>query len=136
MCWCGLGPEETYVDRLQGAKLGIWEKDVSDCLARYPVPQESGNHCGVRRLTVTDRKGRGVEFFGDKLSISVLPWTPHEIENAAHAHELPPVHYTVVRAALQQMGIGGDDSWGAKTHPEYLLPAGQNLTFSFCFRGI
>ena len=136
VCWYGLGPEETYVDRLQGAKLGIWEKDVSDCLARYPVPQESGNHCGVRRLTVTDRKGRGIEFFGDKLSMSVLPWTPHEIENAAHAHELPPVHYTVVRAALQQMGIGGDDSWGAKTHPEYLLPAGQNLTFSFCFRGI
>ena len=134
--WYGLGPEETYVDRLQGAKLGIWDKTVEENLARYPVPQESGNHCGVRWLELTDRRGRGVEFSGEDLSVNVLPWTPHEIENAAHAHELPPVHYSVVRVAMQQMGIGGDDSWGAKTHPEYLLPEGQDLTFSFCFRGI
>ena len=136
VCWYGLGPEETYADRLRGAKLGLYEKSVRDCLARYNVPQESGNHCGVRRLKVVDRKGRGMEFFGDSLSVNVLPWTPHELESAAHAHELPPIHYTVVRAAMQQMGIGGDDSWGARTHPEYLLPSEQDLCFSFCFRGI
>ena len=134
--WYGLGPEETYVDRLEGAKLGVYEKTVIENFARYPVPQECGNHCGVRCLSLTDRKGRGVKFFGDDLSVSVLPWTPHEIENAAHAYELPPVHYSVVRVALQQMGVGGDDSWGAETHPEYLLPAEKDLSFSFCFRGI
>ncbi len=134
--WYGLGPEETYVDRQRGGRLGLWEKSVSDSLAKYLVPQESGNHCGVRRLRILDRKDRGVEFFGENLSVNVLPWTPHELENAAHAHELPPVHYTVVRCAMQQMGIGGDDSWGARTHPEYLLPAEENLRFSFCFRGI
>ena len=134
--WYGLGPEETYSDRLRGAKLGLYEKSVRDCLARYNDPQESGNHCGVRTLKVVDRRGRGMEFFGDNLSVNVLPWTPHELESAAHAHELPPVHYTVVRAAMQQMGVGGDDSWGARTHPEYLLPAEQDLCFSFCFRGI
>ena len=134
--WYGLGPEESYVDRLCGARLGVYEKSVRKHFARYPVPQESGNHCGVRRLQVLDRRGRGMEFFGDGLSVNVLPWTPHEVENAAHEYELPPVHYTVVRPALQQMGVGGDDSWGARTHPEYLLPAGQNLSFSFCFRGI
>ena len=26
---------------------------------------------------------------------SALPYTPHEIENAMHPYELPPVHYTV-----------------------------------------
>ena len=136
LCWYGLGPDETYVDRLKGAKLGLYRNEVMDNFARYPVPQECGSHCGVRYLNLTDRKGRGVKFFGDDLSINVLPWTPHEIENAAHAYELPPVHYTVVRVAMQQMGVGGDDSWGAKTHPEYLLPAGKDLSFSFCFRGI
>ena len=134
--WYGLGPEETYADRLKGARLGLWEKNVPDCLAHYPRPQESGNHCAVRWLRITDRKGRGMEFTGDGFSANVLPWTPHELENALHEHELPPVHYTVVRAALQQMGVGGDDSWGSETHPEYLLPAGQPLSFRFCFRGI
>ena len=136
VCWYGLGPDETYADRRKGAKLGLYEKAVRDCLARYNDPQESGNHCGVRSLKVVDRRGRGVEFFGDDLSVNVLPWTPHELESAAHAHELPPIHYTVVRVAMQQMGIGGDDSWGARTHPEYLLPAEKDLSFSFCFRGI
>ena len=75
-------------------------------------------------------------FAGDELSVSVLPWTPHELENAAHAYELPPVHYTVVRVALQQMGVGGDDSWGARTHPEDLLPAERDLTLRFRFKGI
>ena len=134
--WYGLGPEETYVDRLHGAKLGLYSRSVKDCLARYNDPQESGNHCGVRHLEVVDLRGHGLMFSGENLSVNVLPWTPHELESASHAHELPPIHHTVVRVALQQMGIGGDDSWGARTHPEYLLPAGEDLSFSFYFKGI
>ena len=136
LCWYGLGPEETYADRMHGGRLGVWEGAVRDQLARYLRPQESGNHCGVRWARVLDRKGRGIEFAGDELSVNVLPWTPHELENALHAHELPPVNYTVARVALQQMGIAGDDSWGARTHPEYLLPADKPLHLSFTFRGI
>ena len=49
---------------------------------------------------------------------------------------LPQVHYTVVRVAKQQMGVGGDDSWGAQTHPEYLISVDQKLEFTFTFRGI
>ena len=132
----GLGPEENYVDRKEGARLGVYETTAEQNLSRYLVPQECGNRCGVRWARVMDRRGRGMEFSGDELSVSVLPWTPHELENAAHAYELPPVHYTVVRVALQQMGIGGDDSWGARTHPEDLLPAGKDLTLRFRFKGI
>ena len=134
--WYGLGPEETYADRQKGARLGVYEKSVKDNLARYLRPQESGNHCSVRWARVTDRKGRGIEFSGDALSVNVLPWTPHELENALHADELPPISYTVARVALAQMGVGGDDSWGAKTHPEYLLPSDTPLHLSFTFRGI
>ena len=134
--WYGLGPEENYVDRCRGARLGVYEKSVEENLARYLVPQECGNKCGVRWIKTLDRRGRGMEFFGDELSVNVLPYTPHELENAAHACELPPIHYTVVRVALQQMGIAGDDSWGARTHPEYLLPAEKDLTLRFCFRGV
>ena len=134
--WYGLGPEETYADRQRGAKLGIYEKAVKDNLAGYLVPQECGNKCGVRWAKVTDLKGRGMEFFGDELFVNVLPYTPHELENAEHPYELPEIHYTVVRVAMMQMGVGGDDSWGARTHPEYLLPAEKDLSFSFYFRGI
>lgn len=70
------------------------------------------------------------------MEFSALPYTPHELENAMHPFELPQVHYTVVRVAKQQMGVAGDDSWGAKTHPEYLLDAKEKMEFTFRFKGI
>lgn len=134
--WYGMGPEETYVDRCKGAKLGIYKNKVEDNMAKYLVPQECGNKVGVRWATVTDRKGRGMMFVGDQIEFSALPYTPHEMENAMHPYELPQVHYTVVRVSKQQMGIAGDDSWGAKTHPEYLLNTDEKITFTFDFKGI
>ena len=134
--WYGLGPQETYADRQHGGKYGVYENKVADNIAEYLVPQESGNRCSVRYAKVMDKKGRGMLFFGDELSFSALPYTPHELENAAHHFELPPVHYTVVRVAKKQMGVGGDDSWGSHTHPEYLLDASEKMKFTFCFRGI
>lgn len=134
--WYGLGPQETYEDRQHGGKYGVYENKVADNIAEYLVPQESGNKCRVRYAKVMDKKGRGMLFFGDELSFSALPYTPHELENAAHHFELPPVHYTVVRVAKKQMGVGGDDSWGAHTHPEYLLDVSEKMKFTFCFRGI
>lgn len=110
MKYYGLGPEENYWDRHSGAKLGIWKADIKDNLAHYLIPQESGNRTGVRWAEVTDFRGRGLRFTGDGMEFSALPWTPHELENALHENELPPMNYTIVRCALHQMGIAGDNS--------------------------
>ena len=134
--WYGNGPAETYADRKKGAKLGIYRNKVADNMAKYLVPQECGNKTEVRYAKLTDKKGRGLLFTADTMSFSALPYTPHEMENAAHGFELPPVHYTVVRAALGQMGVGGDDSWQAKVHPEYLIQQKKQLKFSFQMHGI
>ncbi len=134
--WYGMGSEETYEDRCLGAKLGIYRNEVRDNMAKYLNPQECGNKIGVRWACVTDKKGRGMRFAGDRMNFSALPYTPHELENARHEFELPAVHYTVVRVSKQQMGVGGDDSWGARTHEEYLLPSGKELDFVFGFQGI
>ena len=138
--WYGLGEAETYADRKHGAKLGIYKNMVADNMAHYMVPQECGAKEEVRWAKVTDRKGRGMLFEMDPengpMMFSTLPYTPHEMENAMHPYELPEVHYTVVRAAKGQMGIGGDDSWGSRTHEEYLLKADEKMTFSFVFKGL
>lgn len=138
--WYGLGEAETYADRKKGAKLGIYANMVADNIARYMVPQECGAKEEVRWAKVTDRKGRGMLFEMDEnngpMMFSALPYTPHEMENAMHPYELPEVHYTVVRVAKDQMGIGGDDSWGARTHEEYLLKTDKKMEFSFVFKGL
>ena len=138
--WYGLGEAETYSDRKKGAKLGIYSNKVADNIARYMVPQECGAKEEVRWAKVIDRKGRGMLFEMDEnngpMMFSALPYTPHEMENAMHPYELPEIHYTVVRVAKGQMGIGGDDSWGARTHEEYLLKTDKKMEFSFVFKGL
>jgi len=132
--WYGKGPEETYFDK-DHAKLGVFKNKVADNMAKYLVPQECGNHMDVRYAALTDDRGDGVMFYANYNGFSALPFTVHEIEEAMHHTELPPVHFTHVRIG-QQMGVGGDDTWGAKTHPEYMLNNHKEIGISFSFRGI
>ena len=135
MEWYGKGPNDCYADRDRGSKLGIYQADAKDALANYLLPQESGSHTQVRWMKVTDDAGKGLLFTCDCREVSVLPWSPHEIEEALHPVELPPVHYTYVRIG-NQMGIGGDDSWGSRTHEEFLLSSKEKRQVRITFRGI
>lgn len=134
--WYGEGPDECYVDRRGGARLGIYQSTVAEQFTPYLVPQECGNHTGVRWAEVTDTNGIGIRFEGHPtMEFSALPWSPFEIENSTHAHKLPPIHHTYMRPALMRRGVAGDDTWGARPHPEFLLPTGK-LSFTFAFQGI
>ena len=133
--WYGMGPDETYMDRNHG-KLGVYENKVADNMARYLRPQECGNKTAVRYAQVTDPLGRGLRFSGEDLNFSALPYSPHEIDNANHPNELPPANYTYVKVSLAQMGVGGDDTWGARVHPEYMIGSDGQLSFEFSFKGI
>ncbi len=139
MRYYGLGPEENYSDRKCGARLGVYEKKVSDNLSAYLKPQECGNREGVRYAAVVDERKRGLFFKakdGESMSFSALHYSPEMLEEAKYAHELPRVQHTFIRVSKARMGVGGDDSWGARTHDEFLLPSTGRLEFTFYFRGI
>ena len=134
--WYGEGPDESYSDRRGGARLGVYEQKVADQLTPYLRPQEAGNHTGVRWAEVTDERGRGLRFDTDApMDFSALHWSPFEIENAAHHNELPPIINTVIRPALARRGVAGDNTWGARPHEEYLIPA-EEMVFKFGFVGL
>lgn len=136
LTWYGEGPEESYSDRRGGARLGVYQQAVDDQLTEYLVPQESGNHTEVRWAEVTDERGRGLRFEApEPMEFSAMPWSPFEVENASHHYELPPIHNTYIRPALARRGVAGDDTWGARPHKEYLVPA-ERLTFRFSFQGV
>ncbi len=136
--WLGNGPEETYCDRMDGAKFGLYQNLVKDNVSKYLVPQECGNKTRVCQAKVTDFNGYGLSFMEKfpGMEFCALPYSSHELENALHHTELPEPHYTYVRAALMQMGVGGDNSWGAQTHPEFLINPGKLLSFTFSFKGL
>lgn len=134
----GLGPEENYIDRNFGAKLGVYESTAKENLSGYVNPQECGNRTGVRYVQVTEKNGNGVRFTctGEPLEMSVLPYSAAELETAMHLEELKEPSYTWVRLMAKQMGVGGDDSWGAPVHPEFKIDPRQPLCLEFVIRPV
>ncbi len=132
----GLGPDENYADRCEGAWLGWHGFDSDTALTRYCNPQECGSRRGVQVLRLTDETGHGVEVTGEDLEISVLPYLPEEIAAARHPEELHPGNKTVLDIAAFRMGIGGDDSWGAPVLPQFTWPADRSYELRFTLKGI
>ena len=89
-------------------------------------------------MEVTDELGHGLRFSaGDQVfEGSVLPNSVYELETASHQEELPAAHFVWVRILAAQMGVGGDDSWGAPVHKRYWLDAAKPLTVTFSLEGI
>lgn len=135
--WYGRGPEETYWDRKTGNRIGQYHNLVKDNLAPYLVPQETGNHADVRMAKIADDNGFGLRILSGEnpVNVSALPYLPQELEQARHWFELPRPYETVVRISAAQMGVGGDDSWGAEVHPQYCIPAQGEKQLIFYLAG-
>lgn len=129
----GNGPDENYVDRAEGARLGIFESTAKENVSRYLVPQECGNRTGVRWMEVTDENGCGLRFetCGQPFESSVLPYSAYELEAASHMEELAKPHYTWLRILARQRGVGGDDSWGAPVHEEFCMSSADNWEVTY-----
>lgn len=129
----GMGPDENYADRRCGARLGVFTSTAQENFSRYLNPQECGNRTDVRYVNVYDENGTGLQFqYTDvPFEMSVLPHSAYEIDHAMHREELPAPSYTWVRIAAKQMGVGGDDSWGAPVHAEYRIKADDPITMEF-----
>ncbi|QYR22672.1 DUF4981 domain-containing protein [Paenibacillus sp. sptzw28] len=135
--WYGKGPHESYWDRQTGAKLGFYSAKVEDQFVPYIRPQECGNKMEVRRAAVTNADGAGLLITGlPVFELNALPYTPFELEAHDHVYKLPESDKTVIRINHRQMGVGGDDSWGALPHQQYLLQANKPYAFGFTIKGI
>jgi len=134
----GLGSEENYIDRKEGARLGVFENTAAGNMPDYLVPQECGNRTGVRWLEVTTNDGQGLRFEAEEKTFesSVLPYSAYELENASHKEELPKPHYTWVRIIEAQMGVGGDDSWGAPVQEQFWISSEEKRVLKFAIRKV
>jgi beta-galactosidase len=132
--WLGPGPQETYCDR-KDARVGLYSGTVRDQFFHdYVEPGESGNKVDVRWVALTSRKGAGLLAVGlPLLSVNALHHTTDDLQAAEHPHELPRRDFTVLNLDWKQQGVGGDDSWGAWPHEQYLIPC-QEQSYSFRLR--
>ncbi|SDC35622.1 beta-galactosidase [Pelagirhabdus alkalitolerans] len=135
--WYGKGPHESYWDKQKGAKVGLYEGLIKDQFVPYLKPQECGNKVGVRYGILTNETGKGLRIEGSpQIELNALPYTTEQLEQATHAHKLPEDLQTVVRINHLQMGVGGDDSWGQKTHPDFTLYANRDYHYQFTLKSM
>ncbi|MBQ2259125.1 MAG: DUF4981 domain-containing protein [Spirochaetales bacterium] len=125
--YLGLGPEENETDRKEGAIFSIHSFKASENLTPYSMPQEAGGRCDVKWAQVGDLKFTAE----NEMILSVLSWTPEEIESAKHHSELPPIKKTVVRLLKTRTGVGGDNSWGALPHNDKMARIKYDDSFTF-----
>ena len=133
LVWYGRGPYENYPDRKTGSALALWRSTVSDQCVRYVRPQETGNHEDVRWLALTDKKGVGVLFVGDRpFSASALHFTADDLDKATHINELVPRRNTIVCLDAAVLGLG-NGSCGPGVLDRYLLQP-EPKSFGFTIR--
>jgi beta-galactosidase len=126
--WHGRGPQETYWDRKTGAAVGLYRAVTTEMGHPYGRPQETGTRTDVRWMAVTNASGAGLLAVGlPLLEASALPYLQEDLDEGQvkinrHATDVPRRPLTEVRLDWHQMGVGGDNSWGARQHEQYRLP--------------
>lgn len=132
----GRGPEENHWDRNTGTDVGRYSSTVAGQWTPYIRPQENGNKTDVRWAALTDGTGRGLLVTGEPLlEINASHFTPEDLSaGARHDYQLTPRDAVVLRVNHRQMGVGGDNSWGAHTHDEFKLFADRDYAYTYRLR--
>ncbi len=122
--WFGRGPHENYIDRNQGAAVGLYRSSVADQYVPYIMPQENGNKTDVRWLTLSQNEGIGLLATGSlPLEAGVSHFTADDLYRAYHTNQLTPRPEVILNLDYRQCGLGGA-SCGPGTLPQYLLRPG------------
>lgn len=157
----GRGPLENYCDRQWGNDVGIYRNSVAKEAFQYVRPQETGHHTDCRWLKVYKPKGGGVLFQADDMiefsalnssmedfdaesSTRPYQWNNFSskedhskeagylrLKKQTHINDVVARDYTEVSIDGRMMGVGADNSWGAKPYRKYRIPASESFSFGF-----
>ncbi|MBI5877810.1 MAG: DUF4981 domain-containing protein [Chloroflexi bacterium] len=109
VAWYGLGPHESYPDRRESVRVGVYRGTVQEQYVPYIKPQENGNKSDVRWAAITDVGGVGLLVVGQPLiNLSAHHYTPEDFTRAKHAHELVRRDETIVHVDYLQAGLGSE----------------------------
>jgi beta-galactosidase len=145
--WYVRGPGENYWDRKSGSNISLYKSNVRDLYTPYIRPQENGYRSDVRWLSLLNGKGQGLLVIGEPYFCfsalrnkredftSLQRNFDSKLVNPAqfnrHTSDVVPRDLVSLNIDLGQMGVGGDNSWGAQTHPEYRI---EGRSYHYRFR--
>ncbi len=126
--WFGRGPHENYCDRKTSAFVSLHTSKVAEQYHPYIRPQENGNKTDTRWLSLCNEDGVGWKIKGqDTIDFSAQEYTTEDFDFGPqerplkHTYDIKKRDFISLNIDLGQMGVGGDDSWGAHTHDKYKI---------------
>jgi len=138
LAYYGRGPWENYCDRNTSAFVGLYQSKVKEQYYPYIRPQENGHKTGLRWLGLTNQSGLGLKVTAIKelLEFNALHYATSDLDPGGGKkgrtyNFLKEKDFVELHIDYKMMGVGGDNSWGAKPHAQYLFKADKKYTYSF-----
>jgi beta-galactosidase len=127
----GNGPHESYIDKRQSVKKGKFSITVDEMFESYLMPQENGSRYGTEWLYMTNPQGMGFKIWsGHEFSFNAAHYSPEQLDQAGHPHELKKRKETIVHVDYKMSGVGSN-SCGPELLPAYRL---EEKEFEFACR--
>ena len=127
----GRGPWENYPDRKRSAFLGRYKMPLSEFETEYIHPQDNGCRTDVRWFSITNGK-KTLRIDGlQPLCIRAWDYGEENLEGIRHPHEIQRGRFVNLNIDLNIHGVGGVDSWGQPTLPQYAIDGNKPYHYGF-----
>ena len=121
LSWYGRGPHESYSDRKESTRVGVFSGTVEGQHVPYIRPQENGSKTDVRWAAVANSRGLGLLAAGmPLLEVSAHHYAAAALAASGHDHEIARVRETILNLDFRQGGLGSN-SCGPRPLPQYLV---------------
>ena len=128
--YLGRGDHETYIDRNQSGRIGLYDTTVERMFHYYATPQSTANRTDVRWAKLTDQAGEGVFMESNRpFQFSIIPFSDVLLEKAHHINELERDGMITIHLDAEQAGVG-TATCGPGVLPQYLVPV-KKQSFEF-----
>ncbi|HLP16086.1 MAG TPA: beta-galactosidase domain 4-containing protein, partial [Bacteroidota bacterium] len=132
IAWYGRGPYENYPDRKTASLRGVYQSTLENFITPYPAPQDNANRCDVGWITMSSQTESAITITGlQPLCFRAWPYTEEDLETTSHDWQLPRRDFITMNIDLNIHGVGGDDTWGAKTMEKYTIPGNKSCRYGF-----
>ncbi len=133
--YVGRGPYENYPDRKLSQHLGAYTLSLDEMKTEYIRPQDNGYRCDTRIIrTNTSRHTLQIEGL-QPLCFNVRDYADEELDKGhRHPQDIQRDGLLHMNIDLGVHGVGGINTWGSRTLPEYTLPGNQKYEYGFVIR--
>ena len=129
--WYGRGVWENYPDRKMAEPIGLYTLPLAGFQTEYVKPQDNGNRCDVRWLSLASPRHTLMVRGCQPLCVRAWNYGEEDLHGTKHPHEMSRNRFVNLNIDLNIHGVGGINSFGARTLDKYTIDGNQPYRYSF-----